>query len=45
MAQDILGHADIRTTERYTHTLVEDQAAVQRKSQKIEKRKKQNELD
>ena len=31
LAQDILGHADIRTTERYTHTLVEDQAAVQRR--------------
>jgi len=34
LAQDILGHADIRTTERYTHTLVEDQEAVQRKGRK-----------
>jgi integrase len=29
-AQEILGHADIRTTELYTHCLVEDQAAVRR---------------
>jgi integrase len=28
--QKILGHADIRTTERYTHCLVEDQARYQR---------------
>lgn len=32
LAQDILGHSDIRTTERYTHTLVDDQEAVKRKS-------------
>ncbi len=30
MAQEILGHADIRTTERYTHVLVDDQATVSR---------------
>ena len=32
LAQDILGHADIRTTERYTHIIVDDQIVVQRKS-------------
>ena len=30
LVQKVLGHADIRTTERYVHALVEDQAAVRR---------------
>lgn len=30
LAQHILGHADIRTTERYTHVLVSDQERVRR---------------
>ena len=34
LAQKILGHADIRTTELYTHCLVEDQAAVQRRAKR-----------
>ena len=32
LVQDMLGHADIRTSERYTHTDVSDQEAVQRRS-------------
>lgn len=32
LVQDVLGHADIRTTERYTHTDVSDQEAFQRSS-------------
>ncbi len=32
LAQDLLGHADIRTTERYTHTDISDQLTVQRRS-------------
>jgi integrase len=30
LVQKVLGHADIRTTERYVHALVEDQASVRR---------------
>jgi len=35
LAQTVLGHADIRTTERYTHVLVEDQAGVRRSTEHV----------